>query len=309
MNAPARLTQSAPVTLLMPVYNRAAALQAVMPSYLNQAYLDKIVLVDDGSDDTTPQVMAEWKNQSSVFVQVIRHPRQQGQPQARLSALAAADTEWVLFGEDDVALAPDYVATLLREAQTYDADIIAGRLVNVAVGTQVDLARLPALAADLPTPVHPSFDLNVFRADYHAQPPQAMLAPFLHTVALIRRAVFEQVSFDPLYGGNAVREETDFYLAAGAAGYKCMFTPATVCYHLRGPLANSGGQRMSRPAMEYWNLINTRRLVTKHWPYLCSTYGFAGTPTTWMLGYIRQRYRHVAGQILATRTLQPKDRA
>lgn len=299
----------------MPVYNRAAALQVAIGSYLQQRHLHKIVLVDDGSSDSTPQVMANIRDASPVPVHIIRHPYQMGQPQARLSALAALDLppaasgeEWVLFGEDDVVLAPDYIETLLRDAHSLHADIIAGRLINIAVGAQVDSSRLPALEKTLSAPATPAFDLTVFRADYHARAPEPVPAPFLHTVALIRRAVFQDATFDPGYGGNAVREETDFYLAAGAAGYRLFFSPHTVCYHLRGPLANTGGQRSSRLKMEYWNLVNTRRLVSKHWHFLQMEFGFTGTPGRWMLGFIFGRYGHVLHHILHSGSLRPKDR-
>ena len=43
-----------------------------------------------------------------------------------MSGIAEAKTEWVLFGEDDVWLSPDYCSTLLREAEQLGASIIAG---------------------------------------------------------------------------------------------------------------------------------------------------------------------------------------
>lgn len=291
----------------MPVYNRARALEAVMPTYLNQAHVRAVVLVDDGSTDATPEVMQAIASGSPVPVTILHHATRRGQPQSRLDALEAVQTEWVLFGEDDVALAPDYTATLVEQARMLNGDILAGRLVNVPVNNTFDVAAAQKHVDTMVAAGDPGFDWAVFRADYDARPQSTMPAPFLHTVALIRRRVFDAATFDPDYGGNAIREETDFYLSAARAGFRLFFVPQTVCFHLRGAIAHTGGQRMARWRMEFWNLVNTRRLVYKHWAWLVQAQGFRGSPGRWMLGYVGRRYVHVLRHIFARRTLRPKN--
>lgn len=303
----ARVNEAA-ITLLMPVYNRAPALEAVLPSYLNQAHLAKIVLVDDGSTDATPQVMESFRKQSAIPIEIIRHPERQGQPLSRLSALAAAETEWVLFGEDDVYFAPDYARVLLEQARQLDAAMVAGRRINIWIDHPFTLADLEAIAQAKTVPQQVACDLAIFSGDFDATGTAPVRLPFLHTNALIRRDIFARVTFDPGYRGNAVREETDFYLGAGAAGYSMYFAPETACYHLRGPIAATGGQRTSRLQMEFWNIVNTRRLVVKHWPHLRNELGFGGTPARWLAGYIWQRYAHVLRHVFRTGSLRAKDR-
>lgn len=290
---------SAPITLLIPVYNRARALQATFPSAVQSKNVAKIVLVDDGSADDTPQVMAQLQTSSPIPVQIVRHETRQGQQRSRATAIAQAETEWVLFGEDDVYLGPNYIDTLLREAQHLQADVIAGRLIDVRVPNGFS----PDLLAD-PVPLQPNrvsadiFDLQRFGADYTARPAQPVPAPYVHTIALIKRELFQKVSFDPHYGGNAVREETDFYLGAATQGYPIYFSPSVVAYHLRGPIAGSGGQRLPRWKMEYWNFVNTHHLVAKHWAHLKQKYNFKGTPALWMLGFLRGRYGYVTKTLI-----------
>ena len=287
------------ITLLIPVYNRARALQATFPSDIQSAQVAKIVLVDDGSDDDTPQVMAQIKAASPIPVQVVRHETRQGQQRSRASAIAQAETDWVLFGEDDVYLGPLYINTLLREAQQLRAEVIAGRLIDLRVPADFT----PELLADT-VPLQPNrtsrdiFDLERFGADYTARPAQPVEAPYVHSIALIKRELFHKVSFDPHYGGNAVREETDFYLSAATQGYRIYFSPSVVAYHLRGPIAGSGGQRLPRWKMEYWNFVNTHHLVAKHWAHLQRNYGFKGTPALWMLRFLRGRYGYVTKTLM-----------
>ena len=283
-----------PITLLIPVYNRARALRATFPSDLQSQNVAEIVLVDDGSDDDTPNLMRQLQASSPIPVQVVRHERRQGQQRSRMVAIAQAKTDWVMFGEDDVYLGAGYIDTLLREGQQLRADVIAGRLIDLRVPDEFS----PDMLVD-PVPPQPTrtntdvFDLLRFGADYTARPAQPIEAPYVHTIALIKRDLFQKISFDPYYGGNAVREETDFYLSAAAQGHKIYFSPSVVAYHLRGAIAGSGGQRIPRWKMEYWNFVNTHHLVSKHWAHLKQKYQFRGTPALWMLSFLRGRYGYV----------------
>jgi GT2 family glycosyltransferase len=205
-----------------------------------------------------------------------------------MSGISAATTEWVLFGEDDVWLSSDYCSTLLREAKEVGASIIAGRIVTARVPAEFDERCL----ADPPSPVRTAeeiFNLDAMDARFDERVSAPVPAPYIHSIALIRRDVFMKVKFDTWYAGNSWREETDFYLAANAAGAKAYFTGSTVCFHLRGPISAVGGQRVNRLWFEYLAWRNTRYLVTKHWPYLKRAHGLRGTAMGWTIRYYLRR--------------------
>jgi len=276
------------ITILIPTYNRIRALETVWPSYFGHPDVARLIVIDDGGTDGTSQRVAELARSARIPVDVIRHETRRGQPAARRTGIAAASTEWVLFGEDDVWLADDYCATLLSEASELGASVIAGRLVT---------ARVPGkfsreLLIDPPSGPRDAsyiFDLSSMDADFSARTEGPIPAPFVHSIALIRRDLFDSVSFDTWYSGNSWREETDFYLAANELGARGFFTPATVCFHLRGPICASGGQRINRFVFEYLAWRNTRHLVSKHWTYLRRTYGVRGPMFVWMLRYYFRR--------------------
>ncbi|MDQ3244248.1 MAG: hypothetical protein M3Q09_11005, partial [Gemmatimonadota bacterium] len=67
------------------------------------------------------------------------------------------------------------------------------------------------------------------------------------------------------------------------------FTPNAVCYHLRGPICSTGGQRVNRLRFEYLAWRNTRYLVSKHWEYLKRAHGFRGSVNGWMVKYYARR--------------------
>ncbi len=276
------------ITVIIPTRSRIQALQAVWPSYLRQSNVARIVIVDDGSTDATRATIEDWASRGTAPLDVIYHPRRRGHPAARLTGIGAAKTEWVLFGEDDVWLSADYCSTLLREAEELGASIIAGRIVTARVPEEFSEERL----TDPPTALRDAtslFDLRSMEADFSARVAKPVRAPFLHSIALIRRDLFERVSFDPWYSGNAWREETDFYLAANSTGASVYFSPNAVCFHLRGPISASGGHRINRVRFEYLAWRNTRYLVSKHWQYLKDSHGLRGSVNRWMLQYYVRR--------------------
>lgn len=277
-----------PITILIPTHNRIHALEAVWPSYFGHPDVERIVVIDDGSTDGTSERVAQLARSATTLVEIIRHESKQGQPAARRTAIAAAKTDWVLFGEDDVWLSGDYCATLLREATELGASIIAGRLVTVRVPGDFSLDRLQ----DPPSAVKDSaavFDLADMDADFSSRTAAPIPAPFVHSIALIRRSIFDSISFDTWYAGNSWREETDFYLGANSLGARAFFSPSTVCYHLRGPICAAGGHRINRLVYEYLAWRNTRHMISKHWGYLSSEYGVKGPKFMWMLRYYLRR--------------------
>jgi glycosyltransferase involved in cell wall biosynthesis len=273
------------ITILIPTYNRAQALKAVWPSYMRCGDVKRIVVVNDGSTDQTSALVRALKKDSPIPVTLIENPERLGQQLSRKKAIASADTKWVLFGEDDVYLDDCYINTLHRQAYELSIYIIAGRLVTVIVPGEFS----PDLIQDVPSQNSTIFDLTRLDADFSASPPTLMTAPYLHSIALIKRAIFTNISFDPWYKGNAHREETDFYISANESGYRVYFTPDTVCFHLRGPICKSGGQRINRLALEFWYFINTWHMVSKHWHFLQKQYQFSGIPITWMMSYFVRR--------------------
>jgi len=285
------------ISILIPTYNRAKSLQAVLPSYFTADCVKEVIIVNDGSTDNTSELVRAYMSNSTIPLKLIEHSVRLGQQRSRHDAISASTSKWVLFGEDDVWLDSDYCTTLLRQATELSADAIAGRLVTALVPNEFsqDLLIDPQneLVGDL-------CNLMDFSAKYDSCPSGPIRVPFLHTIALIRKDLFSAVNFDPWYKGNAHREETDFYLSLNSLGYKAYFSPSVRCFHLRGPICASGGQRVNRVLQEYWNFINTWHMVSKHWTYLKSTCESNHSILFWMFRYFISRqcsqiYRIISG--------------
>jgi glycosyltransferase involved in cell wall biosynthesis len=261
------------ITLVLPTYNRAEALRLNLPSMLAMKDVAEVIVVDDGSSDDTPQVCARF---ADPRLRVIRHELNRGVPVARNTGLEAATGEWVLFGEDDCRFPSDYATILLAEAHRHSADIVGAPLLH-APGT---VEQIAAIAAAAPRIEKPSME------DVGSFPKQAFETPFLPARALVRRSVFERVRFDGGFLVNAYREETDFFVQAARAGFRCLFTGETYCYQFGN--WDGGAHQSSTLRYEYWAARNNWRFLNRHGAWLVEQ-NYIRSRTTSQIRFVLQR--------------------
>src|SRR4051812_2860639 len=110
------------------VYNVAAYLPDYIASLEGQTHgLDdvEIVMVDDGSTDDSPRILAEWAARRPETVRVVTQDNA-GQGAARNTGIQVARGEWITFPDPDDVLGARYfevVAAFLDEHS--DADLVA----------------------------------------------------------------------------------------------------------------------------------------------------------------------------------------
>lgn len=241
------------ISLVVPTYNRVAALRANLDSMLAMRDITEIVIVNDGSTDDTLRACGEIRDER---LRVVSHSANQGVAAARNSGVKAAKGGWILFGEDDCRFPTDYATVLRAEAQGHGVDIVGAPLIH----TDAEEAEVPRIAAVAPRSKRPSIE------DVEAFPHEAIETPFLPARVLARRSIFDRVSFYEGFPVNGYREETDFFVQAARAGFRCLLTPATYCYQLQ---TWRGGQHHSSTLRyEYWTLRNNWRFLRRHGDWL-----------------------------------------
>jgi len=88
-------TRGPHVSIILPARNSADGLPAAIESILNQTYPDfELIIVDDGSTDTTPALLAGLTDPRII---AIRHPEQYGIARACNTGFSAASGEFVGF--------------------------------------------------------------------------------------------------------------------------------------------------------------------------------------------------------------------
>src|SRR5260370_41294768 len=94
---------SSRVSVILPVYNGAASIERALRSVFDQTFTDfEIVVVDDGSTDDTPSVLANFAERiHGGRIRIIRQSNR-GFPGARNTAIAASRGELIaLIDHDD----------------------------------------------------------------------------------------------------------------------------------------------------------------------------------------------------------------
>jgi len=134
-------------TVVIPAYNRAHLLPECLDSLTAQTLADwECVVVDDGSQDETPALMAEYSRRDPRF-RTHRQPNA-GAAASRNAGIQRAAGEWIAFLDSDDYYFPDTLAAFRKAAES--APIAAGFLTSTPVPTGGLDGRVTVADAFLP---------------------------------------------------------------------------------------------------------------------------------------------------------------
>jgi glycosyltransferase involved in cell wall biosynthesis len=250
-------------SIVIPTYRRGALLKRVLPSYLSTGALE-VVVVDDGSGVEDQTALAAIDAQPAV--RLVRQAHL-GLPTARNTGVAEAKGEWIVFGEDDAWFTPEYPIKLIEHAMR------AGALIGSGYAPLMPpelLSRpreeLEELIRSKPMTDRPADEFLGVPWPVERLESGDIVTPLLTAGAAIHRSVFEGVRFDPGFGGNAFREESDFFLSCLEAGIRMIRCPHAKCGHMKAHARalRGGAWDMSRPRYALQMARNNWRLVRKH---------------------------------------------
>jgi hypothetical protein len=198
------------VSIVTATKNRSARLQAMLRALEAQtvpADSFEVIVVDDGSDDDTPDVLAMAAEHGPLDLRVLRQPQSAGPAAARNRGWQAARAALIAFTDDDCEPVPAWLETLLAFAADAPGAIVQGMTLpnpDEAEGLST-FARSLEIAG--PSPHYPTANI------------------------LYPRALLEQLGgFDEQYGAPA-GEDTDLGWRARATGAQTLFAPAALVHH------------------------------------------------------------------------------
>ncbi|MDW8405710.1 glycosyltransferase family 2 protein, partial [Chloroflexus sp.] len=185
------------ISILIPARNEERAIRRCVSGALAQRYPHfEVIVVDDGSTDRTPAILAELAATDSRLRVVPGRPLPPGwvgKCNACQQASDAASGEWLLFLDADTAPAPDLAAALLCHALATNGDMVT-IFPFLELGTWAERLVLPPFIALI---------VSIFPFERLAQPdvrPDEVLAN--GQCIFVRRA-----AYDAIGGHNAVRGE------------------------------------------------------------------------------------------------------
>ncbi len=129
------------LSVLIATWNHATRLDGAIEDACAVTSPDRVIVLDDASSDSTPQLLAARPEP----ITVIRAVANLGLTRARNVLLAAARTQHVLFLDADNRLDHDAVAQMAELARTWQATVVHGALIEVD-GSETPTGILSAAA-------------------------------------------------------------------------------------------------------------------------------------------------------------------
>ncbi|MBX3047826.1 MAG: glycosyltransferase family 2 protein [Anaerolineales bacterium] len=111
------------LSIVMPVYNEAQTILEILKRVKATGVADEIVVVDDGSQDGTADVLASLNDPQ---VRLVVHPRNQGKGAAVRTGIQAAQGELILIQDADLEYDPRDIPALLKPMEEGIADVVYG---------------------------------------------------------------------------------------------------------------------------------------------------------------------------------------
>lgn len=225
------------VSIIIPAYNAAKTIQETLDSVVAQTHVDwEAIVVDDGSDDETRQVVREFcQNEPRIRLVLQEHA---GVSAARNRGVAEATGDWLLFLDADDLILENHLERLLaRLADDPHLDAVVGGWARLAPSGELIEAPQSSL------PEEPFQGL----AQYCLFPIHA---------CLVRRALVVAVGgWDPSF---TTCEDWDLWLRVARSGARFgAISDLTALYRTNVGSASLNGQQLLRDGLRVLALAST----------------------------------------------------
>ena len=247
------------VSVTIVTCNSVQYLRECFASLDQQNYLDfEVIIVDNASSDGTravlEQLAAPWR--------VIYNKQNIGFAAGQNQAIRAARGEWVLCLNPDVVLSPDFLAQLSKASKAHpEAGTVCGKLLRL--DPSADQPRTNIIDS---TGIY--FTRNMRHLDRGAEEPDRGQYDRVQYVfgatgaaAMFRRDFIEAVAVEGEFFDEdffAFREDADLAWRAQVMGWKCLYTPAAVAWHVRRVTPE---RRRDLPLVINWHSVKNRFLM------------------------------------------------
>jgi dolichol-phosphate mannosyltransferase len=113
------------LTVLVPVFNEERTVEAVLGRLQEGPYPDKeVIVVDDGSTDATPRILANWAERPGFLL--LRHDRNRGKGSAIRTGLARARGEITIIQDADLEYDPADFPRLVEVIRRGESEVVYG---------------------------------------------------------------------------------------------------------------------------------------------------------------------------------------
>jgi hypothetical protein len=231
---------SAPLTIVVPAYNRTDLLAECLASLSAQTYREfRVVVVDDAS----PADVAACVHRTFPGAEVVRRAANGGFAGAANTGIRRADTPFIMLLNDDMTLAPDCLARLMEILRDGSAAMACPLVLFrdnadtiYSAGDRITRGGRPESIGFREKREGFVFERRPFGVSAGA--------------AIYSREVFDRIGlFDETF--VAYFEDADLCMRARASGFGALCVPEAIAYHVGS--ASQGGSTAWRTRQCYRN--------------------------------------------------------
>lgn len=298
-----------PLTVIIPTWNRKDLLRRCLASLERQTVDCPVLVVDDGSTDGTAEMLAR----EFPRVSCLRREKNEGFVRAVNAGIQHSGTPWLALLNNDTEADPHWLEWGLQALQQEPQfAFFACRIVQFFDRDRLDSAGDCYSRTGLPYKRGLGRPLEEYR---YREPVLGASAG----AAFYRRTLFDRVG---LFDEDFVMylEDVEFSLRAQLAGFRCLYLPEAVVYHIEA--ASDSERRLDKESVAagsfysarrvYWITRNRWQLMVlyqpvRHLPWL--TYGWIKSALFHLLraGFTGSFLRGVgAGLLLTPRALRKR---
>ena len=114
------------LSVLIPVYNEQETILKVVEKVLSVELDKEVIIVDDGSTDKTPELLARLEERKDPRLKIITHPQNLGRGAGIKTALAFAQGEITIFQDADLELDPSNYPHLIEPIISGEVEVVFG---------------------------------------------------------------------------------------------------------------------------------------------------------------------------------------
>ncbi len=218
----------------------------------------EVSIVDNASTDGTRALLRSVESRW----QVIYNDSNVGFAAGQNQAIRASTGEWVLCLNPDVVLSPDFVSQLVRAGKEHrDAGSLCGKLLRWDAAAEQHKTNIIDSTGIYFTRNMRHLDRGAEETDHGQYDRVQYVFGASGAAAMFRREFIEAISVEGQFFDEeffAFREDGDLAWRAQLMGWKCLYTPAAVAWHVRRVTPE---RRAELPLVINWHSVKNRFLM------------------------------------------------